>query len=210
MQERGLLTDREESHALRLARSQPESALELQQLIERVSLAAVDAVLNDPHVRERLADARHRVVGADLREDKPEGEDTPSPRLAEVGVYDYDHDALLVAIANLRTGEVVGLEERTGVQPPLSAEELAEAKHIVLQDPEFQSAAQHPDLQAVAFPARAAFSDGHRRYGHRLVTVTLWTGQEQSSKVAEAAVDLSRRELVPVAEADLPDAFGQP
>lgn len=51
MQERRLLSDREESHALRLARSQPESALELQQLIERVRLAAVDAVFNDPRVQ---------------------------------------------------------------------------------------------------------------------------------------------------------------
>jgi len=210
MQERRLLSDREEAHALRLARSQPESAQELQELIERVRAAAVEVVLNDPRVQQRVADTRYGVVGADLRDDKPEGEGAPSLRLAEVGLYDYDHDALVVAITDLRAGEVVGLEERAGVQPPLSAEELAEATSIVLQDPEFRSAAQHPNLQAVAFPARAGFSEGHQRYGHRVVTLTLWTGEEPPSKVAEAAVDLSRRELVPVAEADLLDAFGQP
>jgi len=210
MQERRLLSDREEAHALRLARSQPESAQELQELIERVRAAAVEVVLNDPRVQQRVADTRYGVVGADLRDDKPEGEGAPSLRLAEVGLYDYDRDALVVAVIDLRAGTVVGLEERAGVQPPLSAEEVAEAQRMVLQDPQFQSAAQHPDLQAVAFPARAGFSEGHQRYGHRVVTLTLWTGEEPPSKVAEAAVDLSRRELVSVAEAELLDAFGQP
>jgi Cu2+-containing amine oxidase len=210
MQERRLLSDREEAQALRLARSQPESAQELQQLIERVRAAAVEVVLNDPRVQQRLADTRYGVVGADLREDKPEGEATPSLRLAEVGLYDYDHDMLVVAVTDLRAGTVVDLEERAGVQPPLSTEELAEAQRIVLQDPQFQSATEHPHLQAVTFPARAAFSQGHQRYGHRVATVTLWTGEEPPSKVAEAAVDLSQRELVSVAEADLLDAFGQP
>lgn len=207
---RRLLSDREERLALRLARSQPESAPEFQELIERIRSAVIDAVVNHQQGSERLAGARFGVVGADLREDKVEGGNETGLRLGEVGLYDYDNDVLIVAVTDLRTGEVARLEERASVQPPLTAEELTEAKRIVLEDPEFRSLAQQPNLQLVAFPARAAFSDGHQRYRHRVFTVSLWTGQGQPSKVAEAAVDLSRRELVPVAEADLRDVFGRP
>ena len=103
-----LLTRKEEAQALRLARSQPESAEEFNALLARLRSRVVEAVLADDRIRGRLAAVRHRVVAVDYREDKPEATEEPV-RLAEVAMYDYDRDVLVFTVADLRRGELVDL-----------------------------------------------------------------------------------------------------
>jgi hypothetical protein len=197
MEQREPLSEREEARGLLLAKRQPESAQELQELIEKVTSRAIPVVLKDPKVAKRLEGIRFRVVSADLREDKPgEGREKTS-RLGEIGIYDYDHNMLVIPVVDLRKGVVVSVEERRGLQPPLTLEEVEEAKKIVLSDPQFRSLKKRSRLEIIAFPARAAFTESHPCYGHRCFVLYFWAGGKQPKRVAEAVVDLSAQQLIP-------------
>lgn len=208
MAQSNLLSERDEARALRMMQNQPASAVDLQALLAKVAARAVQAVAKDPKVTKRLEGARSRVVGSDLsvsgtdlKGEKPAaGKKTASP-VAEVGIYDYDRNVLVVTTVDLRRGTVAGIEERSGIQPLLTAEELAEAKQIVLSDPKFQSLKKRSGLEVVAFPARAAFDPSHPAYGHRCFSLYFWTSGRQPKRVAEAVVDLSAQQLYPWSEA---------
>jgi hypothetical protein len=202
MADRQLLSSRDEARALVLAERQPRSTPQLQELIEKVRSRTIAAVLADPRVRERLQQARYRVLGADLREEKPTRRGASERRLAEVGLYDYDRNVLLVAIVDLRAGAVERIDEWPGRQPPPTDEEVAEATELLLASEQFASLRRREGVQVVALLARASSADGHRRYGHRVFMLTVWTPGDQPTRLAEAAVDLSTRTLVPVDEAD--------
>src|SRR5262249_37425977 len=132
MPDRTLVSQREELRGIVLAQRQPKSDRVLRELIGKVGARVIDAVLKDPQVTERLARTRYRVVGADLREEKPIGDTKTARRLGEVGVYDYDRNVLVVPVVALRTGQVVTIDERRGIQPSLTPEEVMEAKNIAL------------------------------------------------------------------------------
>lgn len=197
MADRRLVSQREELRGILLAQRQPKSARALREIIERLKSRTVEAVLKDPQVRQRLHGMRHRVVGADMKEDKPSGRATTARRLGEIGVYDYDRDTLVVPIVDLRSGHVVTIEERRGIQPPLTADELEEAKKIALSDPACQPIKRYRGLDVVAFPARAAFTETHPAYGHRCFALYFWTRGTRPKRLAAVMVDLSAQRLVP-------------
>jgi len=204
MSQARLITESEESRLTELEQGQPESAEALQALIEEIKTRTVRAALDDPQVAERLEGKRSRVVGTDLREEKPRDGERIETRLAEVGIYDYDDNVLIVPIIDLRNGVVAAIEERRGYHPSLAAEEIEEAKNIALAHREFQSLTEYSELEVVAFPARAAVTESHPGFGHRCVTLYFWTGGEQPERVSQAVVDLSTQEVVPG------DAEGEP
>src|SRR5215217_2156665 len=107
-----LLTESEEARLTDLQQGQPESAAALQALIEEIKARTVRAALDDPQVAERRQGKRSRVVGTDLREEKPRDGERIETRLAEVGIYDYDDNVLIVPIIDLRNGVVAAIEER--------------------------------------------------------------------------------------------------
>src|SRR5689334_3771729 len=117
------LSKREELRGIALAARLPGSAEKLQDLIEKVKTRTIQGVVKDPKVEERLRGRRFSVVGAEIREEKPRGAETKAPRLAEVGIYDYDRNVLVVPVVDLLEGTVVDIEERAGVQPALTEEE---------------------------------------------------------------------------------------
>ena len=199
-----LLTESEEARLTDLQQGQPESAAALQALIEEIKARTVRAALDDPQVAERRQGKRSRVVGTDFREDKPRDGERIERRLAEIVIYDYDDNVLIVPIIDLREGVVAAIEERRGYHPSLAAEEIEEAKDIALAHPEFQSLKEYSDLEVVAFPARAAVTQSHPGFGHRCVTIYFWTGGDQPERVSQAVVDLSTQEVVPG------DAEGEP
>lgn len=195
-----LLGPEEEAHVLRLARSQPESAGELTAFAERLRERVVDAALADGRVRERLARSRYRVIAADYREDKaPEGE--PVPRLAEVGAYDYDRDGLVVAVVDLRAGAVLEVFEREGAAPPISPEELEEARELASRAPGVQEVLSAPGAQVVAFPT-PSYAFEARRGAERHRGCALYLGGPDTREIG-VVVDLSARELVP--DEELPE-----
>jgi len=207
---RPFLGRRSELRAIALARRQPESTSDLTALIQRERPRLVARILRDPAVRARLTGTRHRLVGIDYREAKPRGDLAEPDRLAEVGFFDYDHNTLVVAVADLRSGNVRHVDERVGVQPPLSDEELEDARRIIGSDKAYQRLARR-SLSLSALPARAAFSEEHPAFGHRCFAVSAWSGRRAPKLKGTVLVDLSDRRLVPGEAEDLrpPDVGSQ-
>lgn len=185
-----LLSRADQAHVLRLAGSQPESGAELTEFLGRLRDRVVAAALDDGRLRERLQGCRYRVLAADYREDKLVGGRVR--RKAEVGVYDYDRDVLVIAVVDLRTGEVEEVLDRDGAQPPISEEELDEARSL--------AECFSPGCEAVAFPAPSyafdALPDARSHRGCVLYGTSV-DGDESS-----VVVDLTARRLV--ADEDLP------
>ena len=76
-------------------------------------------------------------LGLELAEPEADELDDPAaPRRAEVTFYDYKDDTLVTRTVNLDTGKVEQTSTHRGVQPPLSAEEEAEAARLLLADPQ--------------------------------------------------------------------------
>ncbi|MGV9456924.1 Tat pathway signal sequence domain protein [Streptomyces sp. NPDC003635] len=76
-------------------------------------------------------------LGLELAEPEADELDDPgAPRRAEVIFYDYKDDTLVARTVNLDTGKVEQTSTHRGVQPPLSAEEEAEAARLLLADPQ--------------------------------------------------------------------------
>ncbi len=199
-----LLTRNEESRLTVLAQGQPKSARALQALIRKIKNRAARAALDDPQVAQRLDGKRYRVVGTDFREEKSKDGEKAAPRLAEVGIYEYDANVLIVPVIDLHRGVVAAIEERRGYHPSLAAEEIEEAKNIALANKHFQSLKKYSELEVVAFPARAAVTESHPGFGHRCVTLYFWTSGKQPKRVGQAGVDLSAQNVVPG------DAEGEP
>jgi hypothetical protein len=193
-----LISDAEEALFARLAASQPESERELYELQERINARLLETALQEVRVRERLARVRQRVLAVDWREDKP-NDNGPPTRLADVAVYDYDNDVLVVAAVDLREGTVTELVEREGAAPPISEEELAEAREIAGQAGSWPE----DDATTVAFPVpRYAFESQPERQRHRGCTLYRDSGGERDLSIT---VDLSAREVVP--DHELPDVL---
>jgi len=191
-----ILSRREEKRALRLAQSQPASAGELLELLEELRDRAIESVLEDERVRARLEGARYRVLAVDFREEeKPAAEGHWPWPLAEVGIYDYDKDLLVVAVFDLRQGIVLDLQERRGVKPPVTDEELEAARSLVSSDHPHYTHLFQPATSAVAFPTPSFLAD-HARAAHRCVTLYV-SPEPGGPEVTEITVDLSAEEMVP-------------
>jgi hypothetical protein len=209
MEQGSLLSEQEEANLLRLAEQQPESAGELRDLLELLASRAVQAALRDSRVVARLDGVRHRVVGAEPRVEKPSEEAGEIERLMEVGIYDYDRDVLVVPILHLRSGSVIGIEERAGRQPPLTSEEVEEARGIVSSDPQHERLGRDEGLQTAAFPAQFV-RENDPALGHRLFTLYFWTTGDPPERVGAVKVDLSARQVVPLDEEELRALEEQP
>ena len=194
-----LVTRREEARALRLAGSQPESAGELTELLVELASRMVAFATEAPRVRRRLAKSRNRVVAVDYREDKPKRGRRPI-RLAEVGFYDYDRDVLVVAVVEPFAGKLVELFEREGSKPPISDEELDEARELLAEIPELRKALKRKRARVAAFPTPSyAFLADSGRERHRGAAVYVDTADGAE---LHAVVDLSARQLVPDEQLD--------
>jgi hypothetical protein len=189
-----LLNRREELRALRLARTQPQSAGEFQEFLEELTERGVEMVLADDRVQARLDGVRHAVVATDYREDKPAADGGEVLRSGEVCIYDYDKDVLVVAVVNLRQGTVVDLFERHGVQPPITAEEVNTAKTIASRDSQMASLLSRAGRNIVAFPT-PAYLETHARARHRCATLYL-SPEQAHHEVAQVTVDLSAQQVV--------------
>jgi hypothetical protein len=199
-----LLSAKEESKVRRLAQ-EPRKAASLIKLLDKIGRLAIETALRNKQVSDRLSGTRHEVVGIDLPVFAPatavkrgtDDEKQTSP-MAEIGVYDYDRNMLVVPIVDLRAGTVTKIDERHGLQPPLTRREIAEATRIVFADTRNPALKQSARLQVASFPVRATFMEGHPYYGRRCFVLYFWTGGDRPRKVGHAVVDLSARQMVPV------------
>jgi hypothetical protein len=189
----GLASRKEQVTAIRLARSQPESAAELLIVAETLKARAVDAAMRDGRVRARLGEARHRVLAVDYREEKSDG--GRLIRLGDVCFYDYDRDVLVVASVEARSGRVVDLVERQGSSPPITDDERAEAIDIATRHGHDGPSLRRKRSGTVAFPSPSyAFDRDMARKGHRGCSLFFRDGPD---RIGAITVDLSAQDVFP-------------
>jgi hypothetical protein len=193
MAERAVLSTQDWRRLAGLALGRPPTPARAASLVERVRTQSPDRALADANLAARLRDRRHRVIGADLRIDKPARPRGQPRLLGEVGIYDYEDDVLLVAFVDTKNGRVVEVQERPSIQLEPTDDEIEEASEIALAAD--RSLARRRSLDVVAHPAHlvgipAAVS------GHRLVQLYFWAGRRRPEQVGEAIVDLSARSVV--------------
>jgi hypothetical protein len=194
---RPLLTAREEKRALGLAARLPDSHGELAALVEKVRARGLELIETDDRFREYLANRRVRLLHAEYGEQK--GEDGEVMRLGRAHFFDYDRSMAVTVSADLRTGEVLSIEDRPGVRPIPSDEEIAEARELAAAHPGLTRAARRRDAALVAFPARAPMEDDPAVANRRL-ELHFWSGSVRPRRVGSVIVDLTARELLPFTE----------
>jgi hypothetical protein len=191
-----LLSKAEETKSLRLLQRSGGPSKAFLEIWGRVRSRAIKFALDQQRVKDYLGTHRYAVVGADLRPMRGERLTRLPQRIGEIGIYDYDRNALLVVGVDLRKQTIVDIEERTGVQPPLSSSELTEAKTLALADKRMQNRGKTRALQVEAFAARVSFLHDHPASGHRVFTLMFWSGGKNPRKLGEMVVDLSDRKVL--------------
>ena len=205
-----LLQPTEVRQLLDLVQDQPGSTPVFLDLLREIKERVVRTIDADPLVAERLAGARHRLIDIEFREEEQKVANAEvSVRLAEAVIYDYDRSVVVVAVTDLRAGVVESIFERQGVQPALTAEEREEALDIVLSDERYETVRSRGPIRFTALPAPAAQVEGGPLFGHRLFLLRFWSDDRSPVRVAQAAVDLSTREVVAVDEAQSVTSGGQ-
>jgi hypothetical protein len=196
------LSEEDEAQERRLLGGQPASSGELNEFLERLKARVSEAVMSDERVRGRLGGERHEVLAVDYREEKP-AEGRPFSRTAQVGIYDYDRDVLVVAAFDLYSGAVSEVYDREGAAPPIAAVEVDQARALVNDVPGMRKALRREGSDAVAFPTPSyAFDANPRRARHRGCTFYATGGD---GEVRATTVDLSAMEVVP--DDELPDVL---
>lgn len=192
-----LLTEREQKRALALAARQPDSHEELAALIETVRARGRELIETDDRLREYVADRRVRLLHTEYDEEK--GEAGEVVRLGRAHFFDYDRSVVVTASADLRTGEVLNIEDRPGVRPPPSDEEIAEARDLAAADPALRRAVRRKHVAVVAFVARTPMDDDPGVANRRL-ELHFWSGAMRPRQIGSIVVDLTTRELLPFTE----------
>jgi hypothetical protein len=196
------LSEEDEAQERRLLGGQPASSGELNEFLERLKARVSEAVMSDERVRGQLGGERHEVLAVDYREEKP-AEGRPFSRTAQVGIYDYDRDVLVVAAFDLYSGAVSEVYDREGAAPPIAAVEVDQARALVNDVPDIREALRREGSDAVAFPTPSyAFDANPRRARHRGCTFYATGGD---GEVRATTVDLSAMEVVP--DDELPDVL---
>jgi hypothetical protein len=196
------LSEEDEAQERRLLGGQPASSGELNEFLERLKARVSEAVMSDERVRGRLGGERHEVLAVDYREEKP-AEGRPFSRTAQVGIYDYDRDVLVVAAFDLYSGAVSEVYDREGAAPPIAAVEVDQARALVNDVPGMREALRREGSDAVAFPTPSyAFDANPRRARHRGCTFYATGGD---GEVRATTVDLSAMDVVP--DDELPDVL---
>jgi hypothetical protein len=200
MAERPVLSNQDRRRLAGLAQGRPPTAAGVASLVERVRTESPGRALADAKLAARLRNRRHRVIGADLRIDKPSRPRAEPRVLGEVGIYDYEDDVLLAAFVDTENGRVVDVQERPGLQLEPTDEEVEEASSIALAAD--RALARRRSLDVVAHPAHL-LGTPRALHKHRLLQLYFWTRGRRPERVGEAVVDLSAQRVV-VREEEVP------
>jgi hypothetical protein len=152
---------------------------------ERAAIAAAKV-----RVASELSD-HYRILGAELRIDKPSDPTKTPPRMIGVLIVDYGNRRNFEVLVDGKS-KVVRVVDLHGAQPSYTREEIEEARAIAEQDNRVGRFVKLKGLFVSEFgPARTA--DHSRLIGLRYARVLKG---RLSSVLARAVVDLSGRKLV--------------
>jgi|SRR5215216_623530 len=143
-------------------------------------------------------DLRYRVLGAELRIEKPRRREEVPPRWIQVLIADYTNRRNLQVTLDSE-GSVVEGGELGGLQPAFHADEVGEAREIAERDPRVKRWARTKGSFAGAF-APDADRENRRLVGLRYLAEEK---EDQARPLGTVVVDLYGRELV-----DLTDYTG--
>ncbi len=179
----------------KLTRDLAEVILPLKPREER---AAIDAA--KVRVGSELSD-HYRILGAELRIDKPSDPTKAPPRMIGVLIVDYGNRRNFEVLVD-GNSKVVRVIDLHGAQPAYTREEIEEARVIAEQDNRVGRFAKLKGSFVSEFgPERTG--DNSRRIGLRYARVLKG---RLSSVLARAVVDLSGRKLVDFEETPAEDA----
>jgi hypothetical protein len=142
------------------------------------------------YLASQLSD-HHRILGADLRINKPSDPGKTPQRMLGVLVLDYGHKRNLEVMVDSK-GKVVEVIELHGAQPAFTNDEIKEARKIAEQDRSVNRLAKMKNSFVSEFgPERTP--DHARRIGLRYAIAQKG---RPSRVIGHAIVDLSARRLV--------------
>ncbi|GAA3140951.1 hypothetical protein GCM10010466_35000 [Planomonospora alba] len=156
--------------------------------------------------RTHMTNGQAELLYVERDDDKAAGE----RRRADVYIYDYRTDRLVVRTVDLAKGEVVAEQEERGVQPPPSRGEEIRAAELLLADPEYgprirdahAKAGGRPLVSASDLGLRAlSFTPGPRDTGaaacetHRCVRLFVRLPDGTWLDTSRIVVDLSAKKI---------------
>jgi len=155
------------------------------------------------HLAKQLSD-HYRILGAELRIDKPPDPKKTPLRMIGVMVADYGNRRNYEVLVGEK-GKSVRVVDLAGAQPAYALEEIKEARQIAEQDSRVAAFAKRKGSFASEFsPDRA--SDNARRIGLRYAVVE----KGRASRVlARGVVDLSARRLAEFEETSAEPGAGR-
>lgn len=136
-------------------------------------------------------DLRYRVLGAELRIEKPRRREEVPPRWIEVLIADYTHRRNLQVTLDA-DGKVVEGGALAGLQPAFHVDEVREAREIAERDPRVKRWAKVKQSFAGAF-APDADRENRRLVGLRYLAAE---AEDQARPLGTVVVDLYGCEIV--------------
>jgi hypothetical protein len=151
------------------------------------------AVEHFRNTQQRTGELRYRVLGAELRIEKPQLRESVPPRLVDVLIVDYGGKQILRLTVD-RNKEIVESEALT-FHPAFHRDELKEARRIAERAETFPRTVRGRRFLVMTFVPEGP--PGHRRVGLHYL---LRGDDAVPTPVAIAIVDLSEASLVSVEE----------
>lgn len=154
---------------------------------------SVECVLS--HLRAELESAakpRFRVLGVEVRIEKPETPKATPRRLIRVLVADYGNKRTLDVLVD-RSGNIAQAENYRGFQPAFHTDEIQAAREIAQCDPRVASLTKRRDYFVTAFGPEKTRPGGSRKIGLRF---TLARKGQGTSVLVSVTVDLCERKVI--------------
>jgi hypothetical protein len=164
----------------------------LSQEEERQAIEAVENYLTKD--MEGETKSHFRILGVELKIDKPPRPEMVPARLIRVLVVDYGRRRNLNFVVDIE-GKVVHVEDYRGLQPAFSSKEIEEAREISLRDDRITRIAKMRGSFVSAFGPAMATEGGNRLIGLHYALAT----QGQPARIlGSVVIDLNEHKVVSV------------
>jgi len=141
---------------------------------------------------ESAAKPRFRVLGVEVRIEKPQTPKAAPRRLIRVLVADYGNKRHLDVLVD-HAGNIVQAENYRGFQPAFHNDEIRDASEIALSDSRLASLRKRRDYFVTTFVPEKIRPGGSRKIGLRFI---LARKRQGVGVLAEVTVDLCKQKII--------------